>query len=200
MFRAGLRMIIEADLADVEVFEAASLNEVVQGSLNVPSVAFVPDVVLLDLNLPDNNNMSACQGLNGITLLKEKWPNTPVLVLSSQDDQETVINVMAHGSTSFVSKAETAKVIVETIQQTLKQRSSQASARAPSPVQAQTLSLRQSEVLKLLSQGLSNKLIGRQLQLSENTVRVHVQALLKFFHATNRAEAAFAARQQSLVD
>jgi DNA-binding NarL/FixJ family response regulator len=55
-------------------------------------------------------------------------------------------------------------------------------------------------VLDLLHQGLSNKLIARQLSLSENTVRKHVQDILEFFGVASRAEAVFAARSQRLVD
>jgi DNA-binding NarL/FixJ family response regulator len=61
------------------------------------------------------------------------------------------------------------------------------------------LTPRQREVIELLHIGLSNKLIARKLDLSENTVRRHVQDILEHFQVANRAEAVFAARQQSLV-
>ena len=54
-------------------------------------------------------------------------------------------------------------------------------------------------MIELLHVGLSNKLIARRLDLSENTVRRHVQDILEYFQVANRAEAVFAARQQSLV-
>jgi DNA-binding NarL/FixJ family response regulator len=57
----------------------------------------------------------------------------------------------------------------------------------------------QYEVLGLLSQGLTNKAIGRRLNLSENTIRGHVQAILLALDVDNRAEAAFAARRRGLV-
>jgi DNA-binding NarL/FixJ family response regulator len=197
MFRAGLRMIIEADMPGLEVFEAGSIQEVMHGSANVPAVAFTPSMVLLDLNLPDNATLSATHGLVGIGLLKKKWPHAPVLVLSSQDDQDTIQSALNHDATGFVSKAESAKIIVEAIQRILTQHTAQPCAAAM--LSEQLLSQRKSEVLQLLSQGLSNKLIARKLQISENTVRIHVQALLKFFHASNRSEVAFSARQQNLV-
>jgi len=203
MFRTGLRMIIESDLPEVEIYEAGSLHEVIYGSANVPAVAFTPDIALLDLNLPDNKSRSGLNGLgglDGIALLNKKWPKTAVLVLSSQDDQETVNAVLQCGSTGFVSKAESAKTIVERIRQTLREHGALEWTGLPHVIQPQQITQRQREVLLLLSQGLSNKLIARQLQLSENTVRVHVQALLKFYHATSRAEVVFMARQQNHVD
>jgi DNA-binding NarL/FixJ family response regulator len=200
MFRAGLRMIIESDLADVHIFEASSLNEVFHGSLNVPAVAFTPGIVLLDLNLPDNKKMSLENGLYGIDSLKKKWPQTPILVLSSQDDQETVRTVLKLGASVFVSKAESAKIIIESIQYALNQDTSHIQPNACYTNKTEQITPRQSEVLQLLCRGLTNKIIARQLKLSENTVRVHVQALLKFFHASNRAEVAFAARHLSPID
>jgi len=62
------------------------------------------------------------------------------------------------------------------------------------------LTPRQCEVLDLLCQGLSNKMIGRRLNLSENTVRGHVQATLQALQVSNRSEAAFVARRLGLVN
>ena len=190
MFRSGLRMVLDAGMRDVAVLEAGSLSEALQDA------AIAPDVILLDIKLPGLN------GVEGIALLKRKWPQVPVLVLSSQDDPETVRAVLARGAASFVSKAETAERIVEAINLAL-------CRQAPAPVATandgdnaqplQHLTPRQCEVLDLLCQGLSNKLIARQLMLSENTVRVHVQAILGFLQVSSRSEAAFAARRLGLV-
>ena len=61
------------------------------------------------------------------------------------------------------------------------------------------LTLRQREVLGLLHAGLTNKVIARKMALSDNTVRRHMQEILKYFQVPTRAEAVFAARQQALV-
>jgi DNA-binding NarL/FixJ family response regulator len=63
----------------------------------------------------------------------------------------------------------------------------------------QRLTPRQCEVLDLLHRGLSNKLIARQLALSDNTVRRHVQDILEYFGVASRAEATYEARRQGLV-
>ncbi|RZJ60594.1 MAG: response regulator transcription factor, partial [Acidovorax sp.] len=62
-----------------------------------------------------------------------------------------------------------------------------------------SLTPRQLEVLDLLSQGLSNKMIGRRLSLSEHTVRGHVQATLAALSASSRSEAVFVARRQGII-
>lgn len=192
MFRSGLRMVLDANMRDVAVFEAGALNVALQGATSTP------DVILLDIKLP------GLSGVEGIALLKRKWPLATVLVLSSQDDPETVRLALARGAAGFVSKAESAEKIVETINIAL-------CRQAPAPVSTaggrdknqpqplQHLTPRQCEVLDLLCQGMSNKLIARQLNLSENTVRVHVQAILEFLQVSSRSEATFAARRRGLV-
>ena len=186
MFRAGLSMVINTAIPGTKIFEAGSLDQAISGT---PDDI---DVVLLDIKL---NGLS---GLEGIELLKRKWPLTPVLMLSSHDEPETVRLALARGAAGFVSKAETAERIVETIHLVLRGHFSGLPPETSSPT-LRRLTPRQCEVLDLLHQGLSNKLIARQLSLSENTVRRHVQDILEFFQVESRAEAVFAARRQGLV-
>ncbi|MEQ1622207.1 MAG: response regulator transcription factor [Methylococcales bacterium] len=193
MFRTGLRMVLNTGLKDIEVIEAGTLNEGINSTTNKP------DVILLDIKLPGLN------GLEGINLLKRKWPLTPILVLSSQDEPETARQALERGATRFISKANTADEIVNAILLVLQGNTAphirQASVRqnvANSGMQTH-LTRRQLEVLDLLCQGMSNKIIGRQLSLSENTVRSHVQAILTFLQVSSRGEASFAARRSGLV-
>jgi len=186
MFRAGLRMVLDRDIPGSVFFEASSLEEALSDTPNDI------DVVLLDIHL---NGQS---GLDGITLVNHQWPLVPVLVLSAQDESETVSLALTRGAAGFVSKAEAPKNIVGAINRVLR---GEFSARPPATnnTAPQRLTPRQCEVLNLLHQGLSNKLIARQLSLSENTVRRHVQDILEFFGVANRSEAVFAARRRGLV-
>ena len=191
MFRSGLRMVLNGSLPDAEVFEAGTLNEAMQGA---PDKI---DVILLDIKLPGLN------GVDGIALLKRKWPLVPVLVLSSQDEPETVRLVLARGATGFISKAETADKIIALLNRILHGEiiapATQARSSGDIPGLLLHLTPRQCEVLDLLCQGMSNKLIARRLSLSENTVRGHVQAILGFLQVVSRSEAVFAARRRGLV-
>jgi len=186
MFRSGLGMVIKTGLPSAEISEAGSLDEAINSAPD--SI----DVVLLDIQLKGIN------GLEGIALLKRRWPLTPVLVLSSQDEPETVSLARARGAAAFVSKSESAEKIVETLRLFLR---GEFPAFPPTAghTPPQRLTPRQCEVLDLLHQGLSNKLIARRLSLSENTVRRHVQDILAFFGVANRSEAVFEARRQALV-
>lgn len=189
MFRSGLRMVLNESLPDAEVFEAGSLNE---ATLNTPDTL---DIILLDIKLPGLN------GMDGIALLKRKWPKVPVIVLSSQDDPETVRLALARGAVAFISKADTAEKIIALLNTILRGESPAPAAQPDIEVHGMPVHLtpRQCEVLDLLCQGMSNKLIARQLALSENTVRGHVQAILQFLHVSSRSEAAFTARRRGLV-
>ena len=189
MFRSGLRMVLNAGMPDAEIFEAGSLNEAMQDAPNAL------DVTLLDIKLPGLN------GVDGIALLKRRWPLVPVLMLSSQDEPETVRLALARGAIGFISKADTADKIISAIKLVLRGEFTALAAQMGGDVPDALLHLtpRQCEVLDLLCQGLSNKLIARQLSLSENTVRGHVQGILEFLQVSSRSEAVFAARRLGLV-
>lgn len=186
MFRAGLGMLLTTGIPGTEICEAGSLDEAMS---NTPNNV---DVVLLDIKLNGLN------GLECIALLRRKWPLVPILMLSSQDEPEIVRLALARGAAGFISKAETAEKIIATINLVLLGKFSGLST-VDHKATERHLTPRQCEVLNLLSQGLSNKLIARQLALSDNTVRRHVQDILEYFQISSRAEAVFAARRQGLI-
>jgi DNA-binding NarL/FixJ family response regulator len=185
MFRSGMRLVIEAGLPGAEIIEAASMEQAARAS---PP----PSLVLLDIQLQGVN------GLDGLALLRQRWPQTTVIMLSSTLEPEAVRLALARGAAAFVSKADTAEKIVHVIGEVLAGKLPQAA-----PAQAQgdappLLTPRQCEVLDLLCEGLSNKTIARRLELSEFTVRGHVQAVLNALGVTSRSQAAFAARSRGL--
>lgn len=186
MFRSGLSMVISAALPDTHILEAASIH---QATSRPPDKV---DLILLDIKL---NGLS---GMEGIALLQRKWPQTPVLMLSSLDEPQTARQALERGAAGFVSKAETAEKIIEAILLSLGGHFAERSP-AEHNLAERRLTPRQCDVLDLLHQGLSNKLIARQLALSNNTVRRHVQDILECFQVVSRAEAVVAARQQGLI-
>ncbi|MCU6496167.1 response regulator transcription factor [Rugamonas sp. A1-17] len=188
LFRAGLRLMLADAAAQCEVREAASIDEALGG----PREQVPPSLVLLDIQLPGVN------GLDGMALIHRRWPDCPVIVLSADGASATAHDALARGAARFVSKAEPAAAIQAAICAVLRGESETLPAYAAHD-QRPRLTPRQCEVLGLICQGLSNKLIARRLNLSENTVRGHVQALLSMLGVVSRAEAAFVARQRGLV-
>jgi DNA-binding NarL/FixJ family response regulator len=187
MFRTGMRLVLQSGIPHAQVLEAASLEEAMRTCSEPPAI------VLLDVDLQGLN------GVEGIALLKQRWPRTPVVMLSSSSAGETVRLALARGASAFVSKAETAAMIMKVIDQVLDGELPGLRNDAAPGVSPPLLTPRQCEVLDLLAEGLSNKVIARRLNLSEFTVRGHVQAVLGLLGVTSRAQAAFAARQRGLI-
>jgi DNA-binding NarL/FixJ family response regulator len=185
LYRSGLRAALSANMPHTKIFEAGSIDEAIRGS------ADSLDAIVLDFRLPGLN------GAEGIKLLRKKWPLVPVLMLSSQNDPDTVRLALERGAAGFASKADTADNIVTAINRIL--RGQTAAPPAGGDKTFLRMSPRQCEVLELLCQGLPNKQIALRLSLSENTVRVHVQAVYGFLQVTSRSEAIIVARSRGLI-
>lgn len=152
-----------------------------------------PDVglVLLDLALP---------GMRGMDLLADlmlDYPGVPVVVLSATHDAGTVNAALAAGARGFIAKTANAAVLLEALQHILDGERCVAGNLDNGPLgdgahihaDALGLTARQSDVLRLLAQGKPNKLICRDLHLSEGTVKVHVSAILRALHVNSRTQA-----------
>lgn len=195
MFRDGLRMVINNAMPNALVTGAGSMSEAFTITRSKPSL------VLLDIQLPGLN------GIEGLGMLKKKWPEIPVIVLSSHLEVDIINQVLARGAYAFISKVESAGKILEAVKTAMNNNSiklgslSKGSTELSNPyTTTEQLTKRQYEVLDLLCQGLSNKLIARQLILSEFTVRGHVQAILRFLQVSSRSEAIFAARRMGIIN
>ncbi|HEX8738830.1 MAG TPA: response regulator transcription factor [Casimicrobiaceae bacterium] len=147
------------------------------------------DLVLLDLALP---------GAHGFDLLAElvrDYRRVPVVVLSATHDRATVASALAAGARGYIAKTSTPGELLDAIRTVLGGRRSVTSdyerprtAIADLPVAVYGLTQRQADVLRLLIEGKPNKLICRDLALSEGTVKVHVSAILKALNVRTRAE------------
>ena len=158
------------------------------------ALAAHPDValLLLDLALPGS------RGLELLGKLRRDFPRVPIAVLSATHDRATVDSAIASGARGFIAKTASARQLVEAVQRLLDGRSCPRPelARPPAHVAAELrahdvlgLTQRQSDVLRLLVQGKPNKLICRDLNLSEGTVKVHVSAILRALNVHSRAQA-----------
>lgn len=188
LFRSGLRLVLHNGFPEARISEAASLEDAMRLSEE-------PSVLLLDIQLDGLN------GIDGMAVLARKWPGARIIILSADDTDDTIREATRRGAAAFVSKAATAEHILGVIRDVSGGLADAAPARAgaDAPADKPQFTPRQYEVLDLLSQGLTNKAIGRRLNLSENTIRGHVQAILTALDVDNRSEAAFAARRRGLV-
>ena len=184
LFRSGIVSMLSTAFDRIPIFDSASLHEA------LALVAVVPTIILLDIQLP------GIGGLEGMGLLQRRWPAARIVIVSALDQPDTVDTAVAQGACAFLSKADRPDRMMTVLREILHR-----SAVAPpaAGLVCPSLTPRQAEVLGLVGRGLSNKMIGRRLGLSEHTVRGHVQGLLSALGVTRRAEAVFKAQQLGLI-
>ena len=184
--RSGLRH-LAATFDDVElVGDAADGEEAVR-----LCAERAPDVVLMDLEMP------VLDGIEATRRIREAHPEVAVVVLTSFSDREQILRALDAGAIGYLLKdaepAELEKAVRAAAQgdAPLDPRAGRAllSAReASSPLD--TLSEREREVLALVARGLPNKLIARELSISEKTVKAHLTSIFRTIGVTDRTQAA----------
>ncbi len=199
MIREGVRLLFGQQQLEVELVEAGSLAE----GLRRLAEPHAFDWVLLDLGLPDAG------GLTALDRLREAHAEVPIVVLSASEERSLVLECINRGAMGFVGKSSTGAGLVEALRLVFAggihlppavfghPASRDAAPRSSAPAGREAmarlgLTPRQSEVLELLVQGLTNKHIATRLGLSEATVKTHVAASLRALNVRNRTQAVFA--------
>ena len=160
-----------------------------------------PDVVLMDLQLPHMD------GIEATRTIREKFPATRVLVLTSFVEDKLVQQAIQAGAVGYLSKGASRNELTDAIraahagQTALSPEAMQALFRATQSAQdlGSDLTPRQRDVLALMVEGLNNNEIGARLFLSPSTVGYHVSEILSKLGAANRAEAAALAVRHQLL-
>ena len=156
------------------------------------------DLALVDLQMP------GMDGLAGVLRIRAASPLLPLVVASGQDDAPTIRAVLAAGAAAFVPKTSPAAVQLNALRIVLAGGvyvPPQLLAAPPPPgrIPGGGLTPRQLDVLGGLFKGLPNKLIARELGLTEGTVKIHIAALLRVLQARNRTDAVLRARAAGLA-
>ncbi|MFO1324928.1 MAG: response regulator transcription factor [Burkholderiales bacterium] len=147
-------------------------------------------LVLLDLALP------GAHGLAMLAELRASYPRLPIVVLSATHDRPTIGAALAAGARGFIAKTSDPAALLDAVRTVLAGGQHVTRDIAPTrttvvdgvSIDVLGLTQRQSEVMLLLAQGKPNKLICRDLRLSEGTVKVHVSAILKALNVHSRSQ------------
>lgn len=198
LVRNGLKAIFVG--SDIEVVAEATTCEDAVKSANDPNI----DLVILDVRLEDGD------GLNVLSRIKGEHPKLPVLVFSNYDNPTYVARAVALQASGFLVKSATKAELVAAIRKSVTGESAWtrdelrrvtgalATPRLNADVDA-PLTQRESEVLRQLALGLTNKEIALSLHISYETVKEHVQHILRKIGVSDRTQAAVWAVRAGLV-
>lgn len=187
MFRAAVAHALGIEMPGARVLEVASQSALEAALENDAGI----DLVLLDLTMP------GAIGFSSLLWLRAEQPDLPVLVISSNDRPRTVRRAQQFGAAGFVSKAAPAEVMGEAVRRVLaggvwfeSDRAERSEHDAALMARLAQLTPQQFRVLMLIADGLLNKQIADRLGLSENTVKIHVTAVLSKLECRSRTQAA----------
>lgn len=196
--RSGLACLFEG--SDIEIIgEASSGTEAVEEVIRQQ-----PDIVLMDIRMPDGD------GLFAMEQLRTQSPDTRVVVLSTYDNPTYVARSVALGAADYVLKGSPREEIIGAIERAAsgdapsgdsvlrKVKEAMAKRREPGDKDI-PLTNREMQVLRHVALGLSNREIGRSLGISIETVKEHVQNILRKIDVTDRTQAAVWAVKRSIV-
>lgn len=195
----ALRQVLRALDRNIELLEASNGERALAEADRSDSL----DLILLDLALPD------ADGFEVLRELRERHPSFPVVVLSASENADIVIRALDTGAMGFIPKTSSNEVLLGALRlvlsggvylpaEVLRHASSpalapKAAARTAEPGYRDLgLTERQAQVLGLMVQGMPNKLICRELDLAEGTVKIHVTAILKALGVASRTQAVIA--------
>ena len=203
LLRGGMRYLLRSLDAELEIDEASNCEEALE---RVAGRSY--DLVLLDLKMPGLN------GLDALAALREAAPGMPLVVLSGESDPGLIRGAIDGGAMGFIPKSSTPEVLIQALRLVIahgvylpplvldEEYTARASERAVPRTASSVLpglTPRQMEVLRCVIRGQPNKVIARELDLSEGTVKAHLSAVFQTLGAHNRTEAVYAAAKLGLL-
>ena len=190
LFRSGIKALLSRQ-QDFDV-----VGEAADGLAGVKLVEQLrPDIVLLDLDMPLMN------GVEALAQMLDNQPGLPVLILTISEHADNLQKCLSLGARGYILKNADTGFLVDAIHAALEGRRTvsaemtgkrQQKSVRPQPEQQlpEALTMREKEVLRYIAAGMSNKLIADKMSVSENTVKVHVQNILRKLHLNSRVQAA----------
>ena len=200
--REGLKKILGSD-PDIEVVGTATNGSEVIELVEIHK----PDLVLMDLKMPEMN------GIQATHIVREKYPEIYVLILTTYDDDEWLFDAIRSGASGYLLKDTPRNELLNAIKGTIDGQThvdpavagklfARIAQNIPNKQQMgpDILSEREMEIIKLLARGFSNADIAKQLYLSEGTVRNYTSSIFAKLEVSDRTQAAVIALRYGWVD
>ncbi|HEY7660682.1 MAG TPA: response regulator transcription factor [Actinomycetota bacterium] len=197
LVRKGMGHVVRECLGEVEIAEAGNATEALE------AMSKDIDVALVDVRMPD------ADGLELLHEMKARWPDVPVIMLTSFDHAHYVRRALSEGAAGYMLKDATPEDLEQAIRVAVSGGGNVLSPRViqnlfetmegggdnghAQPRTTGSLTQRETDILALLAEGKSNRDISRALFLSEKTVKAHLAAIFRKLGVTNRTQAAMAA-------
>lgn len=199
LFRDGFALLLQQFEAGTICLACGTLDDALALLKNNDDA----DLLFLDLNMP------GMQGVNSIKAIHQTCPGVPIIILSGEESRAQMTALLSAGAAGYIPKSSSAPVMISAIHlvlaggiyvpaQLLDNTSTGSNLHTPADPDVQ-LTERQIDVLRLLAAGKPNKTICRELQMSEGTVKTHINAIYRNLGVVNRTEAALAAQRLRLL-
>jgi two-component system, NarL family, nitrate/nitrite response regulator NarL len=193
LVRSGVRRALEQE-QDIEV-----VGEATNGAKVLPLIGQTgPDLVVLDISMPQ------LDGLACLDQIRKRYPDVKVVILSATGDPDRVQAALARGATAYVVKSIDVRDLASALRQAVEgtvfhalgvQHDSEGQL-----AESAGLTKREVAILKAVARGLSNQAIGRELWVSEQTVKFHLRNVFRKLGVGSRTEAARYAFEHGLVE
>ncbi len=195
MVREGVKMYLGFDDSLEVVGEAANGEEALEQAAKLQ-----PDVVLMDLIMP------VMDGVTAIGELKKRYPDIEIIALTSVLEDEKVVGAVQAGATGYLLKDSKPQELIDAIHAAGRgevrlhpEAAKRLMKQVKTPEMRESLTPRETDILKMIGRGYSNKDISKELVLSEYTIKAHVSSLLSKLGLSSRTQAALFALKQGLV-
>ncbi len=194
LFREGLALLMASAFSQLDIRQAGSIGQALERLRAEPDI----HLALLDLGLPDS------AGTQSLRRLREAAPEVTVVVLSADETPETVLGAIDEGAAGFIPKTSAPGAMRAALDTVFAGGvylpPGVLGLRTDTPSTEATLGLspRQLDVLRLLIDGKANKVICRELELSESTVKTHLAAIFRRLDVNSRTQAVVAAARLGL--
>ena len=195
LMRTALREAVVAYIHGAEIEEASSLMSLTEKLHAQPGV----DLLLLDLRMPD------AQGFSALVQIRTQFPEIPVVIVSAADDRESVNRAILLGAAGYIGKSAPLEVVGRSLREVLDGEIVVPTDFGKLDVfheddavqfrRLRSLTPQQFNVLVLIAEGNSNKIVARRLEISESTVKAHITGILLKLGVQSRTQAAVLAQR-----